>query len=301
MVKPGCTHSPILRDLRDKASRDRIDNLKQRREERELEEGRAVIKALEHKLQDAKGGGAGRKQERYVQTSSELHLAEQQLSDEQKKVCRLEAELEDSRRATATAQLAASAAPRDEEATATAQRAQEDAAKARVLLEEKQPKLKTARARLQTLKGLYELVRYSTGVEEEALEALKNTLQQYSPADLMYCVTLSPKKGIPASASPPSEWLNRVWPRRDLEDNEFAVNWIALPPALKDSTEDRAFKMLVWKLYIKAVNTGIAGNFILLRAAQPRRPPTSCPSEEDNLKLKLKIEEKRVELLAVEQ
>lgn len=62
------------------------DTLLQRREQREIEEGRAVIQALEQKLQEVRAVGAAGKQDRYVHPSNELQQAEQQLKDEQKKV-----------------------------------------------------------------------------------------------------------------------------------------------------------------------------------------------------------------------
>lgn len=75
------------RDLRDDSTKAKQDSLAQRREGRDLEDGRAVIKALEKKLEGARAGHVNTgKQNCYVETSRALQLVEQQLKDEQKKV-----------------------------------------------------------------------------------------------------------------------------------------------------------------------------------------------------------------------
>ncbi|ORY84623.1 hypothetical protein BCR35DRAFT_330901 [Leucosporidium creatinivorum] len=129
------------RDRRDDSTKAKQDNLAQRREEREIEDGRAVIKALERKLQEAKAGRGDRKQEGYVQTSSELQLAEQQLKDEQKKVYRLETELEEQISTTTAIEGSAAAIPSFDDPQATTERIEQDASQARAALKQKEEAL----------------------------------------------------------------------------------------------------------------------------------------------------------------
>lgn len=86
MVKNLYAARADKRDRRDDSTKNKQNNLAQRREGRDLEDGRALVKALQRKLEEAKAGGAAEKQDRYAKAANELVLEEQQLKDEQRKV-----------------------------------------------------------------------------------------------------------------------------------------------------------------------------------------------------------------------
>ncbi|ORY40564.1 cytochrome P450 [Leucosporidium creatinivorum] len=198
--KPAYVVRADAKDTRDKSERTKGDNLTQRREKREIEDGRAVIKALEHKLQEAKAGAGERKQERYAQTSSELQLAEQQLKDEQKKVYRLEDELEENDRTTAMVEVAVSTSPRDEEATTIAQRAREDAARVKALLVEREQLVAETSQKLELVQDIISFI-------EEPFTVLQTPTEVSFPS-----TPLNPSKVDDSTTLPPGGYP--LTPRR---------------------------------------------------------------------------------------